>query len=354
MNEVRTVFDGGGLRVRVADGNDSDVAVVTFAPWQRQQNIAGEGFGEAFLAANGIDAIHVTCARNDWYQAEAMAAVIPTINAVLGGTGRRRVGYGSSMGGFAALTFSAALGLDSVIALSPQYSVDRRLVSFETRWADDLDTLCWRYPMAAGPGGRAKWNLLYDPFSVDARHVDLIRALRPVTEFRLPFSGHPSGDFLKQTRLLSKMVLTLLRKDADPASFRSAVRCKRRRSATYWRQLARVLAIRQNPAAAMRALTQAVMLAPANLDYQYARGQLAMKLRDYSLAVWSFEAAVAGAPMNARYHYNLARALRAAGKREPALDAVRQAILLDPRDEYSGLVEQLVKAGRKRGPATTS
>ncbi|WP_338664615.1 tetratricopeptide repeat protein [Pararoseomonas sp. SCSIO 73927] len=354
MSEARTLFDDGGVRVRAVDGHGSDVVVVTFAPWQRQQNVAAEGFGETFLASSGIDAIHVTCARNDWYQAEAMAAVIPTITAALEGQSRRRVGYGSSMGGFAALTFSAALGLDSVIALSPQYSVDRALVSFETRWAEDLEALRWRYPMTAGPGERATWNLLYDPFSADARHVDLIRALRPVTEFRLPFSGHPSGDFLKQTRLLSKMVLTLLRNDAEPARFRPAVRCRRRRSAAYWRQLARVLAGRQNLPAAMRALTQAVTLAPGHLDYRYAQGQLAMKLRDYTMAVGSFEAAVAGSPTTAQYYYNLARALRAAGKPEPALEAVRQAILLNPREEYSGLLQRLVRDNGERGSASAS
>ena len=54
----------------------------------------------------------------------------------------RRVAYGTSMGGYAAIQLSAALKLDAVLALSPQFEVDK---AYDTRWKVLANSIDYRY-----------------------------------------------------------------------------------------------------------------------------------------------------------------------------------------------------------------
>jgi hypothetical protein len=83
------------------------------------------GFGEAMLKENGIPAIHFINLQNHWWQIPDLASAIDIANKWLASS-TSRVGYGASMGGYAALNFSERLRLDKVLSFSPQYSIDKK------------------------------------------------------------------------------------------------------------------------------------------------------------------------------------------------------------------------------------
>ena len=330
------------FQARAVTGQGSGVVVVTFAPWQTRQSLDAAAFGEDYLRGRGIDAVHVTCARNSWYQHPDMAALVAAVDAALAGRYRRRVGYGSSMGAFAALAFSRPLALDEVIAISPQFSLAPEVVPFETRWRAEAAGLDWPFPLDQGLSRQARVVVLYDPHHPDARHVDLLRACRPVTEMKLPFSGHPSGVFLQQAELIGPLISALVLEGADPADFRAAVRRGRRRSAAYWFSLSRALTARRSRQPAYSAMLQAVALAPRKPDYLHALGHLALGLGEFGVAADSFLGVTRLWPDRAACHYNLARALERAGRGGEALGAARKAVALDPdAAQYLALRDRL-------------
>lgn len=347
--QEHTLYSSEHFRARAVTGSGSRQVVVTFAPWQSRQRLDAEAFGEEYLRGLGVDAIHITCARNEWYQHPDMLAVIAAVDAAAQGRYSRRVGYGSSMGAFAALAFSQPLRLDDVIAISPQFSLAPDVVPFETRWRDEAEHLDWPFPLAQGLSRDARVVVLYDPHHPDARHVDLLRARRPITEMKLPFSGHPSGNFLQQAQLISPLLAALLLTQADPAAFRCAVRQGRRRSPSYWYSLSRMFSARRRLPQAYATMAQAAALAPRKPDYLHALGHLALNLRNYDVAVESFRAVARLWADRPVCHYNLARALEQQGRPQEALEAAREAVALAPEMEH--YVALLGRLGRKAGSA---
>ena len=198
------------------------------------------------------------------------------------------------MGGYAALRFAGALGAEAAIAISPQYSLDRRVVPFERRWrreAARLRFLPW--PDPAPPPA----VIFYDPRGPDGAHAALWAAGRPATLVPLPHAGHPAGMFLVQAGLLGPAVLDVLARRLDAPALLRAARARRRHSAQYL-----------------------AMLAGAQPPWR--RG-LALRL---------MQAAVAAAPLMTLYASRLAGMLYRAGADEEAEAWHRSALALAPDD----------------------
>ena len=170
------LFRSADFVVRAVTGFDPTVCVVTFDSYTDQRTLDRSGFGEDFFADRRIDAIHVIPRVNDWYQHEDILAICATI-AEATGPYARVYAYGSSMGGYAAIRFGGLFGA-TAIALSPQYSIDRRIVPFEHRWTGDAQRI--RY--AIERSGRDSFAQIvyacYDPIDLDRRHVELLPARR--------------------------------------------------------------------------------------------------------------------------------------------------------------------------------
>lgn len=164
----RVVFDGEDLRVVVQPADSS--AVVACFNWGKFQ-AKGDGFYADELMRNlGLSAIGVVSKRPHWYVCDEWPQAQAAILEAMAGY-KQRVGYGFSMGAYAALKYSRALGLDKVLAFSPQWSVD----PLEAPWDDRKD---WAYvPGMKGMGVRAadRAGLAYvfvDPgFLLDLQHA---------------------------------------------------------------------------------------------------------------------------------------------------------------------------------------
>ena len=237
MSADATLFQSRDVLVRHRPAGTAPGALccITFSSFTTDPSLARQGFAEEFLLEAGIDAIHVLTRDNLWYQYPEMPAVLRAVAAVARGYARR-VTYGSSMGGYAALRFAEALGAQTAIVLSPQFSVDPRQAPFETRWRADVKRIRFNEAPLRPP---ARMVIFYDPHQAeDAAHVARIAACGSALLVPLPYGGHPVGPLLVETGQLRPAILDILADRFDPVALQRAVRARRRDSRHYLYHLA--------------------------------------------------------------------------------------------------------------------
>jgi hypothetical protein len=142
---------------------------------------------------------------------------------------RRVVFYGASMGGYAACAFVSACPGADVLAISPQSTLDKTVVPWETRYKT-----AWNRDFS-GPYGDAadvsqaarKVTILYDPFEpLDAGHADRFGGAN-VTKLRASLMGHRLGSSLQQMGILSQITLSALNGTLTEPEFYRALRARK-------------------------------------------------------------------------------------------------------------------------------
>lgn len=142
---------------------------------------------------------------------------------------RQVIFYGASMGGYAALVFSAACPGATVIAFSPQSTLDKTLVPWETRYVS-----AWGYDYS-GPYGDAATtlhsarsiSLFYDPYSeLDKGHIDRLHG-QNLRHYRCPFLGHRLGSLLQRMNVLQPMVLGAANHDLNQDQFHKLLQSRK-------------------------------------------------------------------------------------------------------------------------------
>jgi hypothetical protein len=124
----------------------------------------------------------------------------------------RVVFYGASMGGYAACAFSPAAPGCDVVAISPQSSVDKSVVPWETRYKTVWDRdFTGKYGDAAKVSKAAnRVSILFDPYEpLDAQHAARFTN-KNVQHLRAPLLGHRLGSSLNQMGILSPIILGAL------------------------------------------------------------------------------------------------------------------------------------------------
>jgi hypothetical protein len=305
------LYRSSALEVRHVPAGDGRRQVVTFDSYHEQPGVDRPGFGETFFVGEGIDAIHVMSHGNDWFQHTEIPQVLALIREVCG-TADHLLSYGSSMGGYAALRFAAAVGAKSALALSPQYSLNPRKAAFETRWASDRRRIRFIDALEAPIQAVPLMVVAYDPtLLADRGHVHCLAREVRLAAVALPFAGHPVGPFLQDVGLLRGTVMDVLHGRFDAEHCRVTARGRARRS-PHWL---------------------------ANLAEHHPR---ASGGRDIALA----RRAIALAPDRPNLHDILARRLAAAGRYAEAVEAHRNAIAIEPIVDYLwGLSKTLFAAG---------
>jgi hypothetical protein len=155
--------------------------VITFCSREAQPTLERSGFGEGFLFNYGIDAIHIVCSDNSWYQYDDIYAALDAAVGHLESYANK-VAMGWSMGGYAAVNFSEYLGVDRVIAVSPQFSADPTKVPLETRWRRDRRRINFRHDLihTLTRGRRQFCSVFDDRHALDRHHVERIKAYQGV------------------------------------------------------------------------------------------------------------------------------------------------------------------------------
>lgn len=224
------LFASADLLVRRIAAGTGGLCYVTFDSYTDDRRLERPGFGQHFLQARGIDAIHVISRDNHWYQYPELDAALAAVARATHGYAQV-IAYGSSMGGFAALNYGRACGATIGIALSPQYSVDRRIVPFEDRWADDMSRIAFRDDP---PRPLPRQYLLYDPRDLyDRAHAELFAARSPSVMIPIAHAGHPVGSYLNETGLFQTLFDGVHADALDTETYVRELRRRRRQSGQY-------------------------------------------------------------------------------------------------------------------------
>ena len=317
------LFRSDDLLVRFVRAGDAPGAVcfVTFGSYTNDYTLDRQGFAEDFLRGEGIDAVHVLNRDNRWYQYAEMDGALAAAAEVARGYARVFT-YGSSMGGYAALRFARAVTAQTAIAISPQYSLDPRVVPFEERWQADLAAITFR---ERAPEPAATQVIFHDPrMRLDDAHARLFAALPAETlGVAVPYAGHPVGPMLVETGVLKDAVRAIVAGRFDPVRVQRAVRERRRRSAHHFFMLAR-RAERRGPAVRVALLRRAAEIAPES----HILSALASALDEtgaHAEAGPLHREAIRLVPGNARARIGLARHLEATGRAREAIAELRAA-----------------------------
>jgi hypothetical protein len=166
---------------------------------------------------------------------------------------KRVVFYGASMGGYAACAFVAACPGADVVAISPQSTLDKRLVPWETRystaWGRDFSGPYGDAAQVSRAAGRV--TLLYDPYEpLDRGHVARFTGAN-VMKLRTPLLGHRLGSSLHQMGILSQITLGALNGTLTELEFYRTLRA-RKTFQRYQRELFKRALARGRPGLAKR------------------------------------------------------------------------------------------------------
>ncbi len=137
--------------------------------------------------------------------------------------------YGASMGAYAACAFAAAVPGSTVIAISPQATLDREIAPWETRyhkvWRRNFNSRFGYAPDMVMDAGQV--YLFYDPTStLDAMHASLFRGPN-ITKFRCRFMGHRIASLWANMGVLKDVADACVNGDLKQARFSQLMRARR-------------------------------------------------------------------------------------------------------------------------------
>lgn len=322
------LFRSADLQVRRVASGDGRRVVITFDSYTDDRNLDRWAFGEPFFMGLGVTAIHVLSRGNDWYQYAETAEALEIVRRAAAGA-ERRVTYGSSMGGYAAIRFADRVGADEVLALQPQYSINPAVAAFDDRWRDDARRIRWRPELDGPVVGMPRAVVVFDPFGIDGRHAELITREASVRPFRLRGGGHGIATMLNEMSLLRPLVETTLEGCCDLQAFEAQVRVRRRNSPTWLSELARTQP-EWRPLTALHLAKQALVLAPDHPIPLRAVADAQARVGEVDEAVRIYADLVARLPGQGMYLAPYSRLLARAGRLEEALVAAEGAIEADP------------------------
>jgi len=233
-----------------------DTLVVTFdnldIAMEKRDDRRPWGYG--YIEAQGWSVLGVMAPGWTWYRdADVIAAFERLRDDGFFSHFKRVVFYGASMGGYAAAAFSGVAPGATVVAISPQSTLDKTVVPWETRYRKVWDA------DFSGPFGDAsevshqarEVHLFFDPYvSADASHAARFTAPN-VRKWRCPLLGHRLGSSLSQMGVLPDIVTPAIDGSLTASGFRESLRA-RRDFPRYQRELANLAMDRGKPELARR------------------------------------------------------------------------------------------------------
>ncbi len=137
---------------------------------------------------------------------------------------------GASMGGFAALTFSALVPGAIVIAFNPQTTLDERRVPWETRYRFGR-VQDWDLPLSDAVEtvqAAARAYVFYDPFfDLDRQQVTRLQGGNVVL-LKTWFANHFAAPMLRKLNLLKPVMQQAMRGTLEPSEYYKMMRARRR------------------------------------------------------------------------------------------------------------------------------
>ena len=336
FREERLLHAGDTTLVRGRiPSNWNGAIVASFDEAGKRGTTGAMGFGERFLLKRGYGVCAFRCTTSSWYHWVDEGVLRRARGWMETAGAERRIGYGSSMGGYGAIRFAKALELDRVVAFAPQASL---VASFERRWRAELRRAGAHYPVV--PSDRSEgtaYEAYFDPtHGPDARQVELLRAalgdaLRPIP---LRYAGHRIADALLQAGLLKGAI----RAPITPTQWSE----RRRRSWNYLLRLAdgAIKPPHRHPRVAEVLSQKALELDPKNVEALRTLGSALLQQERPSEAIVAFEEALHLKPQHTRVMYQLAQATRRAANERFRTLSLTALELLDPDDALAASIRR--------------
>lgn len=172
------------------------------------RDLTRDGWGARWLHGQGFSVLSVKPDDNDWYRDPNLCELFEQLSANNSFRPFRSVVfYGGSMGGFAALAFSAAAPGSIVIAVNPQSTLDPEKVPWEPRFREGR-TRDWNLPFADGAESvrlATRAYVIYDPHHpLDRAHAVRLEG-SAVRHLHLPFVGHGIPAMLSKMGVLQEV-----------------------------------------------------------------------------------------------------------------------------------------------------
>ncbi len=345
---MQEIYRDEDLIVRMVPQGRMRRWVVTFEMHVTERQPERRAFGERFLRRIGMSAIHVLARGNHWYNYPGTPHALHAIRTALDEAGARRiVTYGSSMGAYAAIRFAPSIRATGILALSPQYSIDRAIMPEEDRWQDEARDIVWQADLAGPLLPCAPTVVVYDPRDADARQVARIAQDIPIIPILAPYVGHPATAFMAQQKLVEPMLDSLLRNRFNPVAAQATVKQALKTSSTYLTGLARHQP-RHRTALAIRLARHALSLA-AEADrppVHHALAQLLSRAGAHDEAIAHAAIAVEASERNLGYLFPFGEVLLAAGRIEET-KAIAEEMMARAghRSEAHALLGMALQAG---------
>ena len=225
-------YSDTGFAAHFAERN-TDTVIVSFDNLSsvNDPSLARESWGYGFYKSEGWSHLGVMSFAANWCRDEGLFDYL---------TGLAASGFfkkfgkvvmtGTSMGAYAATAFASLVPGATVLAFSPQSTLDERLVPWEDRFAKGrAQNWNGRFRDAAAEIGDAKKVFIfYDPaFEPDRLHAQRYQGDN-VQYLKTWFSGHKSALFLRRAELLKPLVKAGVSGELDPELFYAAYRGRRK------------------------------------------------------------------------------------------------------------------------------
>lgn len=190
---------------------------------------------EKSLSKYEYSVIGIMPKQKSWFPAVSMLGVLAAIQPILAQF-KNIVSYGGSMGGYAAIKYARAFGMNRVVAMVPQYSIDPAEVN-DRRYTDfyDAELNANMRIQAEDIVDQCEYIIVYDPyFDLDREHYEKIKPLIPqLKTLHLPYTGHDAIAVLANSALLHDFI----EHPFDSTYFYKQIRAVKKNSKFYYRSV---------------------------------------------------------------------------------------------------------------------
>ncbi|MNG49801.1 hypothetical protein D3C78_162430 [compost metagenome] len=190
---------------------------------------------EKSLLKHDFNVIGIMPKQKSWFPENSMRQMFAEIEDLIAPF-KTRIGYGGSMGGYAAIKYSNLLDLKRVVALVPQYSINPEDVEdprYNMFFHAELNANMQIQPQDVS--AEREYIVVYDPYCPEdrAQYVKLEQVLPHIHTLNLPFTGHDAIAVLASSELLHDFLLH----DFDATYFYKKIRQVKKNSKFYYRKV---------------------------------------------------------------------------------------------------------------------
>ncbi|MFW2161105.1 hypothetical protein ACG93T_06930 [Acinetobacter beijerinckii] len=267
--DKQIIFEDEHIRVIFLKGS-SDTLVISFGDLiSRAKGMSINA--EKSLIKYQYNVIGIMPKQKSWFPKSSMLQMQQQIEPILQQF-KGIVGYGGSMGGYAAIKYSNLLNMQKIVAFVPQYSIDPNVVE-DRRYAEFFDANIHQDMQIQSDevDSSREYIIVYDPYyAEDKEHFLKIQPLLPKMHvIHLPFTGHEALSVLASSELLNDFV----EKPFEITYFNKRVREVKKQSKFYYRHVLDALLPRHH-----QALLKILQNNDFELDERYFDAHMKQKL----------------------------------------------------------------------------